>query len=351
MLQLKLNGRIFGGWTEAVITRGIAQLASTFELKITDRWEGETWNISPFDECQVLWKGEPILTGYIDGNEISYDAESHEFTITGRSKTGDLVDCSAVSRQYKNQTFQQIAQALCGPFGVSVVDDAGDAYRFPTWKPDEGVQVFEALEKLARLRGLLLMDNGDGNVVIARAGSEKISTPLKLGENIKAGSGSFNASRRFSEYVIKAQQKGNDNSTAAYSAHVKARVSDSRVPRYRPLILQSEDQADTATAAKRAQWESNVRFGQSQSFNYSVQGWEHDAGLWQPNKLVPVTDSLLGIDDDLIIASARYVLNDKGSVTQLSLAHPLAFLPEPVPVKNKSSKSGKSVERWQELNG
>ncbi len=352
MLQLKINGRLFDGWTEASITRGMAQMASSFELKVTDRWENVKWEIAAFDGCELLWKGEPILTGYIDSNSVSYDAESHQITLTGRSKTCDLVDCSAASAQFKNQWFEQIATALAAPFGVDVVLETSTGTSFESWKPDDGVQIFEALEKLARLRGLLLMDNGNGNLVITRAGIDRISTPLELGVNIKAGSGQFNVVDRFSDYIVKGQRKGGDNISPNFAAHATGIVKDSRVPRYRPMQVQAEDQTDTGAAFDRAQWEANVRFGQSQRLSYQVQGWEHANGLWQPNRIVAVKDSMLGLQTDLIISSVVYRLSDQGSETQLTLAHPKAFANKPIDVSTPAKAKPGTVKGgivWQEL--
>lgn len=355
MLQLKINGKLFGGWTEAAITRGIDQLAGTFDIKVTDRWENQQWSISPFDSCQVLWSGKTVITGYVDSVSISYDAGSHEITIAGRSKTADLVDCSAASSQYKNQSLSQIAAALCQPFGIDVKTEASAGGAFLSYKPDEGVQVFEALEKLAGLRGLLLMDNAAGDLVITQAGTDRISTALKMPGNIKSGSGNFNVKDRFSVYTVKGQQKGGDQISPEFAAHNKASITDTNVTRYRPTILQAEDQADLSTVKKRAQWESNIRFGLSQSFRYTVQGWEHKNGLWQPNTLVHVKDKYMGVDTDLIIASITYLLGSNGTTTELVLAHRKAFIAEPIdtPVKSKNSvthKKSYTGPKWQELN-
>jgi len=355
VLQLKLNGKLFGGWTEASITRGIAQAVSTFDLKVTDRWDNKQWAVAPFDDCQILWNGSPIITGYIDTNAISYDAESHQISITGRSKTADLVDCSVASAQFKNQNFQQIVQALCKPFGIDVVAQVSTGSAFLSWKAEEGMPVFEAIENLARLRGLLLTDNGSGNLVITQASTTRISTPLELGVNIKSGSGRFDVRDRFSDYIIKGQQKGGDEISPEFAAHVSATVKDTNVKRYRPLILQAEDQTDIATAQKRARWESNVRFGLSQVFGYTVQGFEHANGLWQPNTLVHVKDKYLGLDTDLLITSVTNLLSNSGTETYLTLGHPRAFIPEPIatPVKSKNSVTKKKPAtgpQWDELN-
>ena len=48
----------------------------------------------PFASCVLLDDGEPLINGYVDAVEHSaYGARLSRTRITGRSKTGDLIDC------------------------------------------------------------------------------------------------------------------------------------------------------------------------------------------------------------------------------------------------------------------
>ena len=356
MLRLKVNGRVFSGWTGVAITRGIKQLSSTFNLELTDKWDGAPWNVKPFDLCELFDGDALIITGYIDSANVSYASGSHNISITGRSKTADLVDCSAPSTQFRGQTFEQIAKALAAPFGVDVVVETDTGAVIRTWKPDEGVTVFEALEALARLRGLFLTDNAQGALVITRAGKDKTSTDLVSGENIKSASSAFDVRDRFSHYLVKGQQKGSDTIDAETAAHAAGSVTDKGVTRYRPMMLMAEEQADLDTAKKRAQWEANIRFGNSQSFSVTVQGWRHSAGVWQANKRVRLNDAYLGVDAEFIIASVQMSLsNDTGTETTLELVRAESLTAEPISVKPAKAKTTKPSGgqtpnvRWEEL--
>ena len=350
MLQLKIDGKVFEGWTAAQITRGLRQASASFALELTDKWEGTPWQVQPYQLCDVFYNGQKVITGRIDSAAVSYDAESHTVSVSGRSLTAVLVDCSAPSTQFNNQKIEAIAAALAKPFSVSVLAEVDTGKPIRSWKPDEGVTVFEAIEKLARLRGLLLTDNADGNLVITRAGNGRINTALVYGKNIKSGSATFDVRDRFSEYTVKAQQKGSDSLDAVSAAHVVTKVIDPTVPYYRPLVLTAEDQADIETTKTRANWEMNARIGQSQSFSLVVQGWEHDAGLWQPNFEARLTDPLLGVDVDLLIAQVVLSLSDSGTETAIEMAPKEAFLPEPIENDGKKGKKGSTIPIiWKEL--
>lgn len=53
---------------------------------------------------EVLIGDEPVLTGYVEALPLRYDASSVSMGIVGRSKTADLVDCSALPLQQSGKT-------------------------------------------------------------------------------------------------------------------------------------------------------------------------------------------------------------------------------------------------------
>jgi len=348
MLELRINGRIYNGWTTVDITRGLRQVASTFRLSVTDKWRNQKVNIRPFDSCILQYNGVKIITGYVDSTSVSYDALQHSVQITGRSKTGDLVDCSCLSRAFKNQCLEQICESLCEPQGVSVLSYLLDDPVFSEWKPDEGARIFEVLEKLAALRGVLLTDNSLGNLVLTRARNQRVPMILKRGVNIKTGSANFVGTDRFSLYTVKGQGRGSDDTAAEIAAHPSGHVEDAQVPRYRPRIVLAEDQATEAACLERAQWEQNIRWGRSQAFTYSVAGWTHREGLWAPNTRVRVQDDLIGIDSDLLISTVTYSLSSGGGmVTTLELVPHEAFSAEPVqPRRQRPGNQADSSIQW-----
>ncbi|WP_241087417.1 phage baseplate assembly protein [Candidatus Vondammii sp. HM_W22] len=235
------------------------------------------------------------------------------------------MDCSAPSFQWKGQTLLQIAEKLCAPFNISVraVTDTGAA--FSGLKNNEGETAFEALERAARIRGLLL---------ITRAGSQRAAGKLKLGDNIKEAKGHFSHRNRFSVYKIKGQAAGNAFSDAAQAYQIFATVSDSAIKRHRPMTIVSDDPIDAAAAKTRATWQRNVNAGRSQSVTYTVQGWRDQGGaLWSPNWLIPVDDDYMGINQEMLIIAVTLVLDDRGESAELTVMLPQAFdlieLPEP----------------------
>lgn len=349
---LQVNGQNFAGWQRGAVTLGMEQIAGAFDLTVSDRFPGrlDAWRIAEGDECRLLWGRTPVITGYVDDVNVDYDRESHVIQVAGRDRTGDLVDCAALHKggAWRKAKLTRIASDLCEPFGIKVVveTEVGRAFeRFSIW---HGETVFDCLERAARMRGVLLISDGQGNLVLTRAGKERVTTPLVKGVNIERGSGRFSMRDRYSDYIVKGQVPGNALNLDHPEQHleVKATEKDAGVKRYRPHLLIAEP-GDGGTYKDRALWERNVRAGRASRVTYTVTGWEHAAGLWLPNRLVPVRDDFAGLDGDSIIVQVRLLLDeDGGTRSELDLCRKEAFdlinLPDP-----KKKKRGKAKESLQ----
>jgi len=331
-VELIVNGKRFGGWQQLSIERGIEQLSGAFDLSVTDKWNSPigpmTAEIAAGQGCEVKVAGSTVITGYIDSVRRSYDAGSHEISFSGRDKAGDLVDCSAIYKTgaWTNRKIEQIAADLCAPFGIPVSVQAATGAALPAFSIQEGETVYEAIERAAKMRALLVVSDGLGGIVLTRAGTARAPADLIEGKNILRADGDFNVADRFSDYIIKGQAQGDDNTHGAAVAHPSASSKDAGVTRYRPLIVLAEDQGGNATFAERALWERNVRAGRGTRATITVNGWTAGGELWQPNTIARLTSPLLGADHELLITSVRFTLDDRsGALTTLELARPAAY--------------------------
>lgn len=321
-LRLKVDGTLYGGWQDIRIRRSIETIAGTFELSVTERWSGQSTPrpIRPGAACQVLIDNKPVITGYVDDVNISYDVNSHTVSVSGRDQTGDLVDCAPVEFGFPNLTILDVAKRLCQPFGIGVSAETDVGGKFSTYKRNPGDSVFAALDGAAKIRGVMLISDGNGGLVIARAGNKRLPALLATGENILACSASFSHKDRFSEYTVTGQQELEDGETYTNGLFLKATSKDPVIQRYRPLTVISDKLIDLKSTQERADYERNVRYAKSQQFQYSVQGWKYDdSNIWPINSLVAVKDDFLGLDADLLITGVDLLLNDGGTRAELTL--------------------------------
>ncbi len=352
-IKLSVAGLAREDWTTIVVRQGIEQLAGEFRFDYVDRG-GELDRPLQFDEgdpCTVSIDGQDVITGHIDDVEITYDANTHNIAISGRGNTGDLVDSSATRpTKWKDTLMQTIAEDLCDPFGIGVVIDETSAeaaaVKFVKFSAKEGETVFEALSRLATMRGMLVVTDDGTQVRFARAGAARSSTPLELGVNVLSGTRSGSQKDRFQIYTYKSQLVGTDKFHGVDATSPKFDVTDEGIDRFRPMIVVAESQGNSDDLKRRAEWERNTRAGKSRRLSYRVQGYFNDEGrLWKQNELVRVKDRFLRIDTDLLIVSVSYEKADK-STTTLQLANPESFDVLVPPGKRSARTKGKSWMEW-----
>lgn len=333
MVEIKVDGAVYGGWKNVRITFGIEQIANSFELGVTDRWAAQD-NPRPIkvgSACQVFIENQLIITGFVDASSPEFDANSHSISISGRDNTGDLVDCSAMHKtgQWAGASLDKIVRDICAPFKIKVLVDAPLGDKFATFSIQEGETAFECIDRACRMRAVMPVSDGKGNLVITRAKNGAPVAELIQGQNILYARGDFSLNERFSTYYIKGQDRGSDENADDATIHtqVSAIATDAYIKRPRPLIVLAEDKGAHATYKQRAEWERNVRRGRSARATVRVNGWKNAAGeLWRANTLAHLKSDYLGADANLLVVGGTFSLDDnQGEVTELSLVGREAF--------------------------
>lgn len=321
-VELLVGGLSYAGWKAVRASVGIDRCAGDFSLEVVEPVGAEdvTRKIRPGDECALVVAGEVVISGYVDAVELAVDANDHRVTISGRDKAGDVMDCSAVHKpgQWRGQKVEAIAKQLLQPFGIEVKADVDTGAALASFALQEGETVYEALERAARLRGLLLVSDGVGGLVFTRAGLQRADDQVIYGLNMLQGQASFDVKDRFSSYVVKGQCACSDDWNSEAALQVKGTARDVQMRRYRPMVVTGEAQDAAGTLMQRAQWEADVRRAKSMQFELVVQGLRQANGkVWRHNRLVRVLAEPLRLDGDLLIAAVTYLVSDRGTFTEL----------------------------------
>lgn len=331
IVTLIAGGRRHEGWTSVRATAGIECTARDFSVNVTYRWPGQAARqrvCNPLDSCVLMIGSDRVLTGYIDATPIRYDEADIAIGLSGRSKTCDLVDCSAAAApgQWLGQKVEAIATDLAKPYGITVRAETDTGAAIADHQVQQGETAFESIDRLLRQRQLLATDDGEGALVFIKPGALRATTSLVLGKNIKQANYPCNWQDRYSTYVCKGQGSGNDASFGTDVAAAKGTATDSAVKRNRVLLIQQSGQADTFSCADRATHERDLRAAKSELVNYTVQGWRQaDGTLWKPNMLVRVTDNILEINRDMLITEVTYSIDSSGTLAALTVMPPEAF--------------------------
>lgn len=350
-ILLKIAGQIYSGWKTASVSRSLNCIASSFDLTVSDRFIGSKANIPLDAECQILIDGVPAVTGYLDEITPHYNANNHEVTFAGRSKTCDLVDCSAIigNGQIIKGTAQEILQKVIAPFGINLVFKTTKTIsQIPDFQVEPGESAQSIIEKVCKQTGLIYTDDGEGNLVVQSIGAGPSTGKLVhhvdgSGNNVLSGKGKYSTRDKFRDYYVKSQMVGTDELGGEDITSIEGHASDNDVSRYRPLVLTGENAMDAGTAQTRAEWERSNRQGKSTGFEYTVFGWQNLAGsVWAPNSYVTIDDDFVRVKGQLIISAVKLSAGS-GTTASLQISPPEAY------ILSSATQPIKTYQGWKEL--
>lgn len=332
-IEMFVGTRIYDGWKSASVNDSLTAIASSFSVEIMDKFlqDKTPWLIKPGSIIKLRLAGEFVSSGAVDSANINFGPASRVITLAGRSRAGDLVDSSFVSdkNEFTNVTLEELITEMVKQYSfnqIDVVNNVSGLEPFAKFTVKIGETVFEAIDRAARQRGVLLTANGAGDVVITRRGSRRSSTILEEGQNIKLANATFDDSERFSEYIVKGQSSGLDEYFGKNANEAEGRATDAGVARYRPLILIDESDTNGQTAEERAKFEATMRAAKAMRISGTVQGWrQNDGSLWKKNEIVRFKSSFIGVNQRLLIESVRYNKGPNGTTCQLTMIRENAF--------------------------
>jgi prophage tail gpP-like protein len=340
---LSVNGRKYAAWTSFMLRRIYGGACSDFQFTAAEPLDTSTdfsdWRITPGNPCTITLAGILAFTGYVFVRQGAFDSEKKGLIVTGRSLTADAVDSSAAINggQYKGYTFQAIASALAKDAGVNLVVKGNSpilSRPFPQFSIAYGETVFQAVERLARLRGLHITDDANGNW-IADVFDPKAASGGQLveGKNLHMARASIDGSRSFSIVNIVGQRPGDDHVNGDASRDVSATLNNPNARATRRSIVMMEEPGSPQDAVTRTNHEMAYNATDLVDCHCEVQGWQSVPGtLWDVGQNYSVKSPILDLDRQLSSRQVVYRQSEAGSVTEIDLCTPesLAFSTTPI---------------------
>lgn len=324
-VELDVAGKVFEGFESGTVQLTLNEAVNSFEANyVADPVDRRA--IFAGDEVAIRVDGEELIAGYVDTTSEEDDEDEIRTSIGGRSKAGDLADCSAIvaGGGWTNATLDRIVTDLCSPFGISAFVESPGA-PFATFAAQPGETVYDTIARGAAKRGLIVYSVG-GDLVLARAGQHRTRTVLERGGRVIRSGRTDSWVNRYSQYVFAGQARPTDTTWGKASQQLKHVVSDPGVRRFRPLRVTAET-GSGLDLQHRAELERNQRAGRGEAISCVVEGYHTDEGhVWRPNTLVHFRSRVLGVDATLLIAAARFRFgyNEEPNV-ELELVRPEAY--------------------------
>ena len=342
-LTLTVGNQVLSGWQRVAVTRALGAIPSNFELEVTEHDPtGPSISVEPGEPCTVKIGGDLVMTGYVDRYAASINPAQHTINISGRSKSEDLVDCSAIvgdssqpGFQVMNGTAFSIAKTLANPYGVTVQSTAGDGPTIPQFNVLLGESPWDIIDRITKYSQMIVHDMPDGSVMLAKVGTDSMGSGFLIGPrgNVEGASVLLSMDERFSEY------EGHLTSVLVFGTEAGVNtptvgeiIRDDGVKRFRKRYVISEQFIMGHEIVKeRAVWEMNRRKGRSYQFNVLCDSWRDATGkLWEVNKLAPISAPVLKLrDKSFLIGAVTYRRDENGQHGELALMPPEAFFVEP----------------------
>lgn len=271
-IGIRINGKIFRGWTVTSIARSINNIADSFSFTAPfDPDDPDSVYLDPFTylETDLFIGGKPYIYGRSEGWNPTLNENNTMTSISCRSRAGVIIDCTSELKglNFNKQTLKQIADKLLNSFGIKTEFPYGDSGIINKTKRNITDKIYSVLQGLAKKVGYIINSDRKGGIKFDKANVDgKPIFNLIQGEQPLIGSlsASYNGTERFSDYTAISQSNGNpsNNSTA----------KDESIPISRPLIFSAKDtkQGDIATAAE---WKRNRALGKSAPITAKVGTW------------------------------------------------------------------------------
>lgn len=335
--EIVLNGATFKYWTSVrVETHWATQSLRIATVTLAEPGDSSSAEFSAAtkirasDPCKVYLAGNLVINGFVAEKQVTTGPSQHGVQITVMSRAVDAARSSVAIQpsQYIRKDFATIAKEKLAPHGVQLVlknPPPGFDKVFRDFNVIPGEGVLDCIDRLARMRGMVLHDDEDGNLVAAPAEPENSggSGDLVEGRNIKMMNSRTSDQSVFSAIQALGQERGDDNRSGKTSAEPAAEATNSggggRSARLDIIAPHAGDSTDMKGIARS---EMSIRAGQFFDAIVTVYGWQKSGGdLWKIGEYYSVTAPMHLIENAQLWASdVVYGQDDEnGTITTLSL--------------------------------
>ena len=335
---LKTNGQIFSGWIAAEVERSINAISGRFIINFTDKWkEGQKkWNMKSGDPCSIELENEAVITGFIDSLKIDLNSNSRSLSISGRDKTGDLVDSGSLleEKSFIGASLAEMATQAVQGFDVKVSphSDAAKA-KIESTSIQYNETVFEFISRISHNQGVLCYPDRTGGIIFSDVSTEVVDA-ISIKNKIIEINAKTDSSQLFHDYIVISHNGSAEEQTKT----IRQVAQDIKNTTKRRKIIVVSSNTNDEGALARAKWEMSVHIARSFQASVKILGWKNSKGqLWDVNKLITLDAEEAGIvKGNYLIQSVKFILDDrKGQITQLNLVLPGAYNKAPESVRKE----------------
>lgn len=268
-MRVKINSQEIFFFTAGSINLKLDSIASTFSLSVRFMPENDKHKelFKPLQYHKIEFindNGKLLLTGTILSHSFVSDSGKNLLVLSGYSICGILEDVTIPQSLYPlentNLTLKQIAQKLCGHFGLGLVvgnnagnlnivapdteDEVNIIYKKTVASPTDTCKGY--LSKLTSQRNILLSHDAKGNVVLFKPNANAKPKYFFNSENSLRMTASYNGQALHSSISVLRQPSVDNEGVSTVDSIINPLIAKNRPT---TKILSSGEDTDTSKAA------------------------------------------------------------------------------------------------------
>jgi prophage tail gpP-like protein len=335
-IYLEVNGVKYEGFVDIAVNSSLESFCSSFSFSTTvkENKQGVIQNnLKLQQKAQVFIDKHLRITGFIEQLDVSYSADSHTITVSGRDIGGDIIDSSILQKSYSQRNFEKLVNIVLKDNGfslVEVINEVGILNLEPTEiiKTENDESIFDFLDRYAKKLQVLLKINPEGNLSIIREDDNVVKNMLinnfTSDNNILSAQLTLSSVDRFN--IIQVYSQGNNKSHTKTSISQKGTATDSQIRKTRRKILSMDTASQSKSLKALAEWNVNLRRAKGSRYICKVVGfYSSNKTIWQPNMLVDIIDYTAQITGTFLIQGVEFSQSLQGSFTTLDIVEKGAF--------------------------
>lgn len=327
VITIVVDGQRWTAFEEVSIKAAFDEAARSFSFTVAAELGASPTNqvFATGKKVEIFANSDLLLTGYVDRRQPRISAKEATITVSGRSASQDLIDGAAEhdTGSFRKKDPKQIGDEVSSKYSGTGFETDQQLEKVDQYQLTPGETVFRCVEKLCRSQGMTLHGTAEGKIKITKAGSDRHAGGLFEGRNILVGEADHNASNRHSKYTVRGQRPfghGVDN------LEIESVIKDAEINRHRPVIIVQDEDTTKDRAKKRAKNRRDRAAGNGLKATIDTQGFRDEGGkIWTPGSLVWTESAFLDIAQDMLIESATYRQNERGSIATLQLTDPRSY--------------------------
>jgi prophage tail gpP-like protein len=225
--EVTIGGQIYRDWVSVTVRIGMEDVVPSFRLQTIEPSDKELnerfLQIKMRDKVDMKVGGKSLIEGgLVKARQVSFDDTRHAVQVDGMSKSAPIMEASIDRKdvQFQDYKLEALANKILQPLGIKFKVEGNPEHiniPFPNVILYRGERYFEAIDRLARARGVWVWSDGEGNLIAGKSESSGGGADLVEGQNILKAS-MFEEDPGVSKAMVQGQEQARPTFTPSSSS-------------------------------------------------------------------------------------------------------------------------------------